>query len=857
MAKVLALRGRRMIVVVSIGFGCRSSPPAERPAPAVPRQLAEVAAAPPSSPACPIAPLIKPSDSIASRFRGFGSHRVETADDACGVADNNLTRAEAAILALPPPTPAPASPAWDHRTPLVGLPLITRRFGLDPDEQRHLARDGVVASARLEQPSYAWAYHEIYQSQLPVYISVDSIFNAVYAAHDGLVQQIEEQELAPRLAAVLAALHCQLALSAPRLPADIAHDLDVYLGVARSLLGSPVTSALGDPSVDREAGALVSLTTAAAAMQTVALFGRDRVVDFTQFQPRGHYTQDQAPYFRAVMWLSRLELNLVSRSSRSSAPGQVPDPRETPREDLDALALAQLVTTSAMTGQLEQIERVLTLLAGGREDVPVPMIAELANHAGITDLRAADAADKLRAAIGDRFRRTARIHYMPQGSSELPAITTLLGPRIVPDTVAMRSLMNSETRDRDIIRSGDLAYLAGNDRGLVYLAPDLAQFPGLRANLDKARAAVAAAPRRGDLYTAWLDAIRALSRPVEGALPSFTRSEAFADLRYNTTIAAYAQLRHNYVLIAGEPYGEGGCEIPDGYVEPAPEVYDALARYAELGARELGPLSRSAATRDYFARLGNVARVLAKISRIELAGQPLPAEAQRFLGMVSEIGPFGSDGRPTYTGWYFDLFLDREDAIGRPDLVADYATSPSGVGYVGVQLPVLAIFAVDTGGGQRAMIGPVARAYETWRTGPRLDDETAADLPAKARSAPWTASYTAAAPARPAFGAGVDWDDNGRRFLTIKARRALGAMTIELLDHHRVATRKLTRTIRAGTTRFPLDGDLKMLHLQIGRWHGWAELHCMDGCGLGGLETDQEMRAARAKARAAAAHDPD
>jgi hypothetical protein len=114
------------------------------------------------------------------------------------------------------------------------------------------------------------------------------------------------------------------------------------------------------------------------------------------------------------------------------------------------------------------------------------------------------------------------------------------------------------------------------------------------------------------------------------------------------------------------------------------------------------------------------------------------------------------------------------------------------------------------------------------------------------------------APVRPAFDAGVDSDDRGRLVLTIKARRALGAMTVELLDHHRIATRKLTRAIGAGTTRFPLDGDLKLLHLQLGRWHGWAELHCMDGCRLSGLETDEELRAARAAAaRAPAAHDPD
>jgi hypothetical protein len=297
------------------------------------------------------------------------------------------------------------------------------------------------------------------------------------------------------------------------------------------------------------------------------------------------------------------------------------------------------------------------------------------------------------------------------------------------------------------------------------------------------------------------------------------RTEAYADLRLNTTIAAYAQLRHNHVLIAGQPYGEGGCEIPDGYVEPAPEVYDALARYADLGARQIGQLSPTAAARDYFARLGTIARVLAAISRIELAGQPLPVEAQRFLGMVSEIGPYGSDGRPTYTGWYFDLFIDREDAIAHADFIADYATSPSGVGYVGAQPPVLAIVAVDTGGPPRALIGPVTRAYERWGSGPRLDDETAAKLPASGRQAPWATRYTAPAPPAPAFEAKLEHDDEYLYF-AITAPRALGTLVVEVLDHHRLPIQRLTRRIGAGTTRFRFDpkieGTRATLRFQVG-----------------------------------------
>jgi hypothetical protein len=63
---------------------------------------------------------------------------VETTADACGVADNNLTRAEAAILSLPASTRARRRRRGI--TTRRWLPLITRRFGLDRDEQRHLAR---------------------------------------------------------------------------------------------------------------------------------------------------------------------------------------------------------------------------------------------------------------------------------------------------------------------------------------------------------------------------------------------------------------------------------------------------------------------------------------------------------------------------------------------------------------------------------------------------------------------------------------------------------------------------------------------------------------------------------------------
>lgn len=74
----------------------------------------------------------------------------------------------------------------------------------------------------------------------------------------------------------------------------------------------------------------------------------------------------------------------------------------------------------------------------------------------------------------------------------LPAITTLLGPRIVADAFATRPLVNGETPDRSDPSVADMAYAFGHDRAKHYLAADIARFPTLPEQLEKARAIVAA-----------------------------------------------------------------------------------------------------------------------------------------------------------------------------------------------------------------------------------------------------------------------------------------------------------------------------------------------------------------------------
>ncbi len=767
-----------------------------------------------------LAPAGPDAGDVPSAEETYPDHRVQAEPgDVCLPSDDNITSAAKAVLGAGAGSEETVKPTpWDHKTPPQYLDRIDARFHLTAPEKATLNREGFVVPSRLNFGSYGVGFHEVYLSQLPVYVSVDPILHAIYASNDHLIAALEARSLEPMLERALRLMHC--ALAGAGYAKETAQDLDLYLTVARSLLaGAPVPSALGS---DVEAAKLVADIGKAADLHAVTLFGRSRNIDFSAFAPRGHYAaphpESQEPdlsrYFRAAMWGSRLEFNLASRSCKSSHPGDIADPGETPREAIDALALAELAQRSGALTDVERLDQAWSALAGRREDVSITALLTLKKKAHLDSLTQPDAFTRLRAAIGSDFQRTVRTHYMPEGSTILPAIATLIGPRIVADSGAATQLVNGEVPGRHFLTAIDIAYALGQDRARKYLARDLSTFGALEHQLGVARAAMAAPPG-DDLYSRWLAAIRALGDKPSGVTPSFMGTESFADLRLGSTIAAFAQIRHNYVLMAGQTYEEGGCEIPDGWVEPAPTAFAALIDYAERGAAVWKRLDPADATRGqaYFARLAATLRVLKQIALAELAGHPLSAEAKRFLAMVVEIAPGGTGGPPTYSGWYYDLFRDRVgDGLAAADLIADFFTSgyEQKIAYAGATHPRLGLFVVDAGGPPRLMVGPVAQPFIY--AGPLAKRLADADVPAlKGAESPWSKGYTVAAPAIPPLtvkqaGEAGYWDETTRKgpgvTLLVHSRRALGKVTIELLDHHRVCFAKKTLEVAEKPVRF-------------------------------------------------------
>lgn len=749
---------------------------------------------------------------------------------ACFVANTNVTRAEHESRGRAI-GPALASTPWDPKKRPKFWEKVDGHLHFDARESELLRANGFVVLGREKHESYAAAYHDVFQQQLPLFVSVDSIFHAVFRSTETLLAEVEKSTLGPKLARSIDLMRATLAQSRSRglYDQNTLDDLDLYLVVAHRLLHRGAQTDVKAKNAEVEVLATSIVESAAGdgvGLVPVTMFGRERMIDFSQYTPRGHYAHDgwneqfeygtkekeqigRPAYFRAMTWLSRLELNLVSRSCRSSQPGAVPDPTETPREARTAIALADLVARSGAAADLRAFEDVYSVFGGKREDVPLADIGAMAAKGGIS-ARDPEAPAKLRAAIGTGYKRTARTHFMPEGSPDLPAIATMFGPRIVADIAPLTHLVHDAVPDRYSLGANDVAYVLGHDRAKEALAEDLKAHPDLASALDKARADIASGVRgKSDIYATWLSATLHLADTPKGALPSFMKTPAYADLKRSSAIAAYAQIRHTYVLMAAQGYDAYGCEIPDAYVEPNVAAWDGLLAWARA-AKTAVP-----AQAKYFRRVEEILGMLRNIAATELAGAALSEPQRRWLGMVSEITPVGGYGGdsgepPKYTGWYFDLFPDREIGAQKSvDLVADYftLTNAGEVRYLGVDHIMVGAFVVDVNGEPRIMVGPVSRPYEaaTKLEEPRLDDEAAAKAPAAEKRAPWLGSYVAPASKPPAVEMRTYTCGGDVRVVAV-AEEDLGDVSVTPLDHHGdPVAERVTQKVGTEPTVFVFD----------------------------------------------------
>ncbi len=613
---------------------------------------------------------------------------------------------------------APESATW--------LNLIqASALALNDQELVAYKKNGFVISQRQSYPDFFYGYQTIYAADLPLYVSADSILYALHRSYDKILMNVESSYLSTTLEQLLAGLRANIATAA--ISDNSKHDLGLLLGVAAGLLDPQATG------IDTEMKTLIDKATVATGMETVTLFGTDRMIDFSQFAPRGHYNDGwtRAQYFRAMMWLGRTELRLVDVAVDGTRVLQR-------RQVEDVLALGQLITPD-LRAQWDSIEQIVALFVGEADYMTLPQVQQLQDALGIaastdlatiTDQKLLDTIDAGNYGVQ---RICSQLMEIDDGVTALPNSFAFLGQRYTVDSHVFAKVVFPNTPMRMMPNPLDVAFAAlGNDQAALLLRSELDTY-AYAPSLAKARQLVEwhdASYWDSSIYTFWVSALRQLSAGTYDAttLPAIARTEAWGRRLLNTQLGSWAELRHDTLLYAKQSYtAMPVCEYPDGYVDPYPGLFGRLRQLGTMAADKLATVLPSTSGTDasavsYFRTFADVASRLEILANEELTGATRTQADLDFFNdaVVVKTQSGGCTTISVPNGWYAKLFFQSSDALDTDPTIADVHTQPADalgnivgkVLHVATGNPRLMVLSVDSCQGPRAYAGVVSAYFE-------------------------------------------------------------------------------------------------------------------------------------------------
>ncbi len=255
-----------------------------------------------------------------------------------------------------------------------------------------------------------------------------------------MLKDLELQVFVPTLRDSLGRVHDALArhraeLGSPALK-ESAGDVDLYLSVARSLLegaGAPADKANPAAGEDVKAPAKevrpllgdavkfdeVMRKIASLVLETPdrpgEIYGGRRPIDYSQFRPRGHYTEAEAlkSYFRAMMWLGRADTGFIIAPPDARSSLEI-DPT---REARSAALLTLVLKESGGMKSLDRLRAIVDFMVGRADNVKLEDVTAALDKVGVASLPglADDAAiAKLRGArVGGPPTHSLSGHHVP------------------------------------------------------------------------------------------------------------------------------------------------------------------------------------------------------------------------------------------------------------------------------------------------------------------------------------------------------------------------------------------------------------------------------------------------------------
>jgi hypothetical protein len=644
------------------------------------------------------------------------------------------------------------------------LDSISIKYGLTAHELELLSQNGFVVSERMKKISFGEGFLEIFHKDLPVFVSTDAILHAFHISYDRILKDAELGFLIEKVKSLLQTLHSQQSYLNTKYGNNpemmkMLKDVDVYLTVPLKLFELPV-----NPFYPENSGTIDTILQLIESEQmgSYPLFAEVcRVIDWSQFKPRGHYYEDPntifptdlPEYFKVMMWLGRTEIYLTIPQALDSVLCPLPSFKDVQRQIIDSYLVKELIDHSNSNNDYLEIENTIKIFAGEQDNVTLDNLDYLKNAVSLNDanelldsLKVVEFQDTLKNQSFAYQLILSQILFSDPMSPDsiVPASAFMLfGQRFVIDSYITASVVFDRIGPycRLFPSLLDVLFSLGNSASAQLLVDELNTYHYSR-NLAALRYLIDSYDDdfwNANLYSNWLNIIRKLNPPINRTnLPPFMQTAAFWQQKMNTQLSSWTELRHDNLLYAKQSYTGGSiCSYPYSYVEPFPEFYHTIKDFSVSASSKIQNINFSdpgyqQKISEYFSLLGNTMDTLKTISEKELNQELLTQQEIHFLQSMIYENYNGGSGESPYKGWYPKLFYNDEaitnsNYVSNPGLmdsdhmVADMHTIPTDCGgtfygwvkHVGTGPINLGVFVAPWNDGvETAFIGPVMSYYE-------------------------------------------------------------------------------------------------------------------------------------------------
>jgi hypothetical protein len=401
--------------------------------------------------------------------------------------------------------------------------------------------------------------------------------------------------------------------------------------------------------------------------------------DYSQYVPRGHYTRSEKlqNYFRTFMWHGRMSMLLKEKLIESEDPA-----KDARIQTIQAgLIASRLNSEPELLDNWDRIYGVTAFYVGFSDDLGPYEYMEAMNsvfgsgerkfnETTVEELKVKLAEYPGPQIYGGTGNCALEPPFTPEQAEECLGNTTgfrFMGQRFIPDSYVFSNLVGVYTGEyageytenetpftlvisgagrpiRGFPRGLDAMALLGSGRAVYWLAElndsSYENYSAQYGKMESDFSNFSAAQWNRNLYWSWLYSIQPLLKDYGEGYPTFMQTDAWQDKELSTSLASWAELRHDTILYAKQSYTmvETAMPMPPeekpvvGYVEPVPDFYArllALTNMTNQGLDEMGVLDPVSKAR--LTNLEDVLSRLQKISEKELENEELTAEDYDFI----------------------------------------------------------------------------------------------------------------------------------------------------------------------------------------------------------------------------------